>query len=255
MRLTRCYLPGNWTEGSASVLPREQSDHLVKVLRLRSGAVVEIFDGAGRRWNATLAGAERGGYQLQIGAALAVEAEPRLQLTLLQGIARGEKMDWIVQKATELGVYAIQPLITQFSVVRVDARQSARKAGHWQAVARSACEQCGRSRLPVISAPIELHEYAAAAPTEPGTQCWVLDPGARASMMQALDGLRGEDAAARRLQLVVGPEGGLSPAELQQLVARGATPLGLGPRILRSETAAIVALALVQGLLGDLRNC
>ena len=255
MRLTRCYLPGNWAEGTTTSLPREQSDHLVKVLRLRSGAVVEIFDGEGRRWSATLTGAERGSYQLQIGAALADEPEPRLQLTLLQGIARGEKMDWIVQKATELGVHAIQPLITEFSVVRVDARQSERKAGHWLAVARSACEQCGRSRVPVVSAPIELREFASAAPAQPDTQRWVLDPGANASLVQAADRLRGQDAIPRRLQIVVGPEGGLSATELQQLLALGATPLALGPRILRSETAAIAALALLQGLLGDLRSC
>jgi 16S rRNA (uracil1498-N3)-methyltransferase len=254
MRLTRCYLPGNWAEGTTTSLPREQSDHLIKVLRLRSGAVVEIFDGEGRRWSATLTGAERGIYQLRIGAALADEPEPRLQLTLLQGIARGEKMDWIVQKATELGVHAIQPLITEFSVVRVDARQSERKAGHWLAVARSACEQCGRSRVPMVSAPIELREFVSAAPAEPDTQRWVLDPGANASLVQAADRLRGQDAIPRRLQIVVGPEGGLSGAELQQLLALGATPLALGPRILRSETAAIAALALLQGLLGDLRS-
>ena len=120
MRLTRCYLPGNWTEGTTTALPREQSDHLIKVLRLRSGAVVEIFDGEGRRWSATLSGAERGSYQLQIGAALADEPEPRLQLTLLQGMARGEKMDWIVQKATELGVYAIQPRARDAELLRVE---------------------------------------------------------------------------------------------------------------------------------------
>ena len=254
MRLTRCYLPGNWAEGTTTSLPREQSDHLIKVLRLRSGAVVEIFDGEGRSWSATLTGAERGSYQLQIGAGLADEPEPRLQLTLLQGIARGEKMDWIVQKATELGVHAIQPLITEFSVVRVDAQQSARKAGHWLAVATSACEQCGRSRVPMVSAPVELRDFASAAPAEPDTQRWVLDPGANASLVQAADRLRGQDAIPRRLQIVVGPEGGLSATELQQLLALGATPLALGPRILRSETAAIAALALLQGLLGDLRS-
>ncbi len=255
MRLTRCYLPGSWAEGATTELPREQSDHLVRVLRLRSGAVVEIFDGEGHRWNATLSGAERGSYQLQIGAALADEPEARMQLTLLQGVARGEKMDWIVQKATELGACAIQPLITEFSVVRVDARQSERKAGHWQAVARSACEQCGRSRVPIVSSPIEFREFASAAPAQPDTQRWVLDPGASASLVQAADRLRGQNAIPARLQIVIGPEGGLSAAELQQLVALGATPLGLGPRILRSETAAISALALLQGLLGDLGNC
>ena len=255
MRLTRCYLPGKWLEGTSTALPRAQSDHLIRVLRLRSGAVVEVFDGEGHRWNATVMGAERGSYQLQIGTALADEPAARIQLTLLQGIARGEKMDWIVQKATELGVYAIQPLTTEFSVVRVDTRQSERKAGHWQAVARSACEQCGRSRVPIVSSPIELREFANAAPMESDTRLWLLDPGASASLVQVVDRLRGQHAIPERLQIVVGPEGGLSTAEQQQLVARGATPLGLGPRILRSETAALTALALLQGMLGDLGNC
>lgn len=252
MRLTRCYLPGNWAEGTTTALPREQSDHLVRVLRLRSGAPVEIFDGAGRRWNATLVAAARGSCQLQIGAALADEPEPRLRLALLQGIARGEKMDWIVQKATELGVHAIQPLITEFSVVRVDAQQSERKTGHWLAVARSACEQCGRSRVPAVSLPLEL---SAALPPGPGARRWVLDPGADAGLTQVAERLRAEHAVPGRLELVVGPEGGLSAAELRQLVALGATPVRVGPRILRSETAAIAALALVQGLLGDLASC
>jgi 16S rRNA (uracil1498-N3)-methyltransferase len=255
VRLTRCYLPGEWRDGTTTILPREQSDHLVKVLRLRSGAAVEIFDGAGHRWQATLADGERSRYQLRIGAALADEPEPRMQLTLLQGLARAEKMDWIVQKATELGVHAIQPLITEFSVVRVDARQSERKAEHWQAVAKSACEQCGRSRLPVVSAPIEMREFTGATATNPDTLRWVLDPGAGDSLVQAADRLRERNAIPARLQIVIGPEGGLSAAELQQLVALGAMPFCLGPRILRTETAAVAALALLQGLLGDLRTC
>jgi 16S rRNA (uracil1498-N3)-methyltransferase len=253
MRVTRCYLPGSWREGSETELPRAQSDHLIKVLRLRADDSVQVFDGEGGAWQATLVSGARRGYRLRIGGELAAEPLPGLPLTLVQAVARSDKMDWIVQKATELGVFAIQPLITEHSVVRMDAAQAARKTVHWQAIAAAACEQCGRSRLPRVAQPIELQQLANKM-ARPAGLLWVLDPGAGIGLSSAAQGIAAWQPPPAGIALLVGPEGGLSETEMQQLIQQGARPLGLGRRVLRTETAALAALTLIQGALGELGN-
>ncbi len=253
MRLTRCYLPGDWKTGDVGPLPAAQSDHLVRVLRLRPGNTVTVFDGQGRQWSAVLLAGERSRQQLEIGARLPDEPPPAVKITLLQSLARGEKMDWVVQKATELGVHAILPIITEHSVVRLDGRQAESKLSHWHAVASAACEQCGRNRLPVIHPPVDLTDLPRLKDSQ--TPILLLDPQASCSLTTAVRKFAATVPPVTELQFAVGPEGGLSVADKRHLVALGAEAVRLGSRILRTETAAIAVLTILQSLLGDLRDC
>jgi 16S rRNA (uracil1498-N3)-methyltransferase len=179
----------------------------------------------------------------QIGAAHPVETESRLAITLVQCLPRGEKMDLVIQKATELGVVRIAPVISQRSVVRLDEQQARSKQSHWHAVAVSACEQCGRARVPAIDPPELLLNYLgrlapAAYPR------WVLDPHTAAAAPERLP--------LTAAQIAIGPEGGFAADELEAFRLAGFLPLRLGPRVLRSETAAIAALVWLQTLFGDM---
>lgn len=252
MRLTRCYLPGQWQSGAIGQLPAAQADHLVRVLRLRPGNPVTIFDGEGRQWSATLLASERGRHQIEIGAQLPDEAPPAVAITLLQSLARGEKMDWIVQKATELGVGRIQPLITEHSIVRLDDRQAESKLNHWRAVAAAACEQCGRSRLPVVSPPVDLADLR--RPQDDHAPLLLLDPDANRSLTAVARELAAMQPPVAAVSFAIGPEGGLSELDTRRLSALGAQGVRLGPRILRTETAAIAVLSILQGMLGDCRD-
>jgi 16S rRNA (uracil1498-N3)-methyltransferase len=169
----------------------------------------------------------------------ALANESPLRITLAQAIARGEKMDWVLQKATELGVEAVVPLLTERTEVKLDAERSEKRSAHWRGVVIAACEQCGRARVPAIAAPVTLRDWLAGRAT-PG---WFLDPDAER-------GLR--DPEPGELTLVVGPEGGLGDRDLASLRAAGFRGLRLGPRILRTETAGVAVLAALQALHGDL---
>jgi 16S rRNA (uracil1498-N3)-methyltransferase len=168
-------------------------------------------------------------------------------VTLVQAVSRGERMDWTLQKATELGVRRIQPVFASRSVVRLDERQGERRLRHWQAVVASACEQCGRSVLPVVDPPLELPRYLA-APRGEGLRL-VLSPDAATSVAAIASGLDGD---VKGVELLIGPEGGLEPAEISAATHAGFELAGLGPRVLRTETAGIAALAVLQALAGDL---
>jgi 16S rRNA (uracil1498-N3)-methyltransferase len=176
---------------------------------------------------------------------LNVERESPLNVTLLQGIARGDKMDTIVQKATQLGVTRITPLLLQRSNVRLDAEVSKRKQAHWQGVLESACEQCGRNRLPLLTPPTSLQ--SALAELTDGLKL-LLAPRDDSPSLSSLVGSRDLGAP---IYLLVGPEGGLAPNEIEAAVAAGFVECRLGPRILRTETAALAALAALQALAGD----
>lgn len=251
MREVRVFVAQPLGAGSVARLPAQAADHVTRVLRLRPGALLTVFDGRGGEYDAELLAAGRGTAEVRVGAHHAVERESPLQITLLQGLARGEKMDWIVQKATELGVGVIVPLATERSVVQLEAGRAERRASHWQAVAIAACEQSGRNRVPRVEAPLPL-----AAVCEPGPEPlrrWILVPGAdcplaAAAAAAAADGI-GVGVAC---ELLVGPEGGLSDAEVALAVRRGFVPVSLGPRVLRTETAGIAAISMLQALLGDL---
>lgn len=249
VRTTRIYVDSELHPGRELLLPPGPSAHLTRVLRLRTGSALTLFNGRGGEYDARLAGAERSHARLEIDAHRAIERESPLALTLFQGIARGERMDLIVQKATELGVQRIVPVRCEFSVVRLDAAKREQRRAHWRAVAIAACEQCGRNRVPQVDAPLELAAACAALVAEDGGNAdprLMLQPEAGQSLAALANGVRGA-------VLLVGPEGGLSESEQRVAQQAGFQGCRLGPRVLRTETAPLAALAALQALAGDLR--
>jgi 16S rRNA (uracil1498-N3)-methyltransferase len=244
MRLTRIHVPAPLAVGAEVALPAQAGEHLTRVLRLEDGAPLTLFDGAGGEYSAKL-GARHG--KRVIAHVLGhdpVDRESPLSITLLQGVARGERMDLVVQKATELGVARIVPVLAERSVVRVDAKQRARKQEHWQAIAISACEQCGRNRVPIVADPVALGDAIGQLPGDSARG--LLDADGAASLTAFAT-----QSAGRALALLIGPEGGLADNERQFALANGFAGCRLGPRILRTETAGLAALAALQAIAGD----
>ena len=245
MRIPRVFVEQPLHPGRTVLLPEQAGEHIVRVLRLERGHPLILFNGDGRECDTELASLAKRAVTAAVLTVREVNREAPLKLTLAQSMARGEKMDWILQKATELGVARIVPLVTHRTEVKLDADRAERRLAHWEAVLASACEQCGRNRLPRIDEPVKLADWAAA-----------LDADADAGVRLALD--PNGDANARDLvpaaqvTLVVGPEGGLSETDLAALAKAGFRGLRLGPRILRTETAGLAALAALQALHGDL---
>ena len=263
MRLTRCFVPGTLASGAERTLPAGPSAHVARVLRLRAGAALTLFNGEGGEFEAQIRALERDGVRVRVGAHLALEREAPIAVTLMQCLARGERMDWVVQKATELGVAALVPVASEHSVVRLDEAGAQRRHQHWQAVAISACEQCGRNRLPEIRSALPLEQACADSVREhpqrehpqrehPQREYprLLLAPGAQQSLAATLKALAGPVPIAA-LSLLIGPEGGLSAPELAIAQHHGFIACRLGPRILRAETAPLAALATIQALLGD----
>jgi 16S rRNA (uracil1498-N3)-methyltransferase len=246
MRLTRVHLPAGLVDGATLPAEPRAAAHLVRVLRMQRGDELVVFDGAGHEHAATIAAIRAERVELRIGAALVPAAESPLAITLAQGVSRGERMDYAIQKATELGVARIAPLLCERSVVKLDASQAARKLEHWRGIAVAAAEQCGRATVPEVAAPCRYAEHVAAAGT-PAPRAWrgVLAPG-------AAHGPGDLPAGLTAIELLIGPEGGLSDEELRLAELRGYAPLRLGPRVLRTETAAAAAIAVLQARYGDL---
>lgn len=242
MRLTRSHVALPLAVGASVALPEDAAAHLVRVLRLQAGDACVLFNGDGNDYDARLTEAGKRGAQVEILGCRANGSESPLRITLLQGIARGEKMDWILQKATELGVAGIQPVVSERSEVRLDAPRAERRLAHWREVVIAACEQSGRAVLPELAPPQPL---AQAAGTAPGLRL-LLDPDAEQTLQ--LLGAETVDACT----LAIGPEGGWSPRDLATLRGEGFRPLRFGPRVLRTETAALAAIAALQLLRGDL---
>jgi 16S rRNA (uracil1498-N3)-methyltransferase len=244
MRAPRIFHPEPLMEGTAVVLESSAARHLLTVLRLEPGAHLTLFDGSGQEFEAELeriAGKQAWAMPLK---ARAGKTESPLNIALAQGISRGERMDYTVQKAVELGVTTILPLAMERSVVRLDAEKSERKREHWQSVVNSACEQSGRVRVPQVAAPQAFTAFLAAHRNTSGKL--LLD----AMADTALAKLPKPDQ--NGVLLLVGPEGGLSDTERRLAETAGFKGVRLGPRILRTETAALVALSLMQSLWGDL---
>ena len=227
-------------------LNTQQAQYLRRVLRLRSGDSVVLFNGLGDERHAVVDTLARVGSKVRVTQAAEPLPESPLELSLLQAVAKGEAMDLIVQKATELGVKTISPILTDFGVVRLDDTRAARRVDHWQKIARSACEQCGRHCPPIINPPQGLPEALANAPSN--SIRVTLHPNGP----ETLHHIALEASGASRLWLLVGPEGGLSRSELGRADDAGFRRVGLGPRILRTETAALAACTLAQALWGDL---
>lgn len=232
-------------EGAELELGESATRHVRSVLRLRPGAPVVVFDGCGTSREAELLAASRTGVRVRLGALLEGNVEAPLAVTLALGISRGERMDLAVQKATELGASAIVPLVTERSVVRLDGERAQRRRAHWHGVALSACEQCGRDRVPEI-APVQTLAHWLER-RMPGDLALLPEP-------RAPHGLGAVQAPPRdgSVTLLVGPEGGISETECSLAARHGFTAVRLGPRVLRTETAVIAALAAVMTLWGDL---
>ncbi len=241
MRVPRLYVATPLTPGTEVELGSEVANHITRVLRLRPGATLRLFDGSGREFSAQLLRCHKQGASATVEEALVATPESPLQLTLAQGISRGERMDYTLQKAVELGVNHIVPLAAERSVVQLDAARAETRLRHWQGVIIAACEQCGRSRLPSIDPPQPPAQWLAQPPSGLGL---ILDPRAHNGLPQL--------PRSDQVVLLIGPEGGWAPEELEAALQAGYQGVRLGPRILRTETAAVTALAALQTLWGDL---
>lgn len=224
-------------------LPDALARH-VQVLRLKVGDVVTIFNGSGGEYIGTLTHADKKSVEVMLKTFSAREAEPAHAITLAQGLPEGAKMDWIVEKAVELGATGLQPLLCSRSVVRLDEERAAKKMAHWRGIMGAAAEQCGRNRLPALAAPLRFDQ-------------WIDQPAVHRRIL--LSPRAGDSLASwarhqppQAITLVVGPEGGWSDDEERLALRHGALCLGMGERILRTETAGIAALAGLQALWGGM---
>jgi len=237
--MPRFFVDSAFTPGDIVALPEDVARH-VQVLRLEAGDALTLFNGRGGQYAARLVELGRRNALVEVGAFEPADAEAPYRITLAQGIAGGDKMDWLIEKAVELGVTRIAPLVTTRAVVRLSGERANRRHAHWEGVVRAACEQCGRNRIPEVQAPCEWQKWseALAAHPAPGALRLMLSP--RASI--AFDALPSAPPEGD-VTLLIGPEGGLSPEEEATAVAHGFTALSLGPRILRTETAGVAVLA------------
>ena len=242
-RVPRLFVDAELSPQIRLALSDDAAHHAARVLRLVEGDAVLLFDGRGGEYEARLSMPGRGRVEAAIGARQDTERESPLAITLVQGVSSGEKMDFTIQKAIELGVAAIQPVLTVKSVVRLSAEREAKKLAHWKRVAISACEQCGRNRLPEVRNAMALASYCS-APDD-----------ASLRLLLAPDGKTGlrdlQHRIDRSVVIAAGPEAGFSDEEEQLLERAGFVPVRLGRRILRTETAALAALAALNALAGD----
>jgi 16S rRNA (uracil1498-N3)-methyltransferase len=231
----RVYVEGPLHEGLIVDL-HGAAGHHARVLRLREGDAVTLFDGAGGEWTATFSGKAK----VRVQGFREVERESPLAITLVQGVSSGERMDYTVQKAVELGVAAIQPLLTKKGVVRLEGDRASARVSHWQRIVIAACEQCGRNRIPVVAPLLEFSEYIRDA------------KGEEPKLLLSAQGRSiGEFDVQGKATLAIGPEAGFAAEEQAALERAGFVKASLGPRILRTETAALAALAALSALRGD----
>ena len=215
-------------------LDEAPAHHLARVLRLREGDALTVFNGRGGEWEAQFIGKRR----VRLVAFDAVERESPLRITLLQGVSSGDRMDYTVQKAVELGVVAIQPLLTKKGVVRLEGIRASARVDHWKRIAIAACEQCGRNRVPEVLPLVDFHQYR---PDSAGARLLLSAQG------KSIREIKMESGAT----IAAGPEAGFAPEEQAALERVGFVKASLGPRVLRTETAALAALAALNALRGD----
>lgn len=239
--MTRIYLPPPLQESTELPLPEEAFRHLVQVLRLRDGDAFVAFCGDGAEYEASLTAVAKRSASARIGTRRQVERESHLHLTLAQCVSKGERMDYTLQKAVELGVQRIVPLLSSHSVVKLDSERWEKKLEHWRGVVISACEQSGRTRIPELVAVQPLDRWLAACDEE----------GLRLTLDPLADARIGSLPATRSITLLIGPEGGLSDPEVGAAKVHGFQGIRIGPRVLRTETAGVAALAALQAMFGD----
>ncbi|MBT8065771.1 MAG: 16S rRNA (uracil(1498)-N(3))-methyltransferase [Gammaproteobacteria bacterium] len=245
MPRTRLHIAAEFGVNSTLQLDADQARYLSRVLRLRVGDSLLVFDGLGYEYSASITSLGRSNATLLVDEATVATTESDLKVHLVQGVSRGERMDFVVQKATELGVKRITPVLTEFGVVKLDATRAEKRREHWQKVAASACEQCGRVRLPLIDAPLPLKHWFGNKTERVDTEL-ILKPGAATPLTRI-------DAPKTKVCVLIGPEGGFSDGEFEDAAIAGFRAVSLGPRVLRTETAAVATLAVLQSLWGDLR--
>ncbi|XYJ09627.1 16S rRNA (uracil(1498)-N(3))-methyltransferase [Telluria sp. B2] len=243
--MPRFYCPQPLRPGATVDLPESVAHHL-HVVRMQPGAALTLFDGSGGQYRATLLEIGKKRASALVGEHEAIEVELPFEVTLAQGLPEGAKMDWIIEKAVELGVAAIQPLAAQRSVVRLSGERAEKRHAHWQGVIESACEQCGRNRLARLAPVADFGRWLATSRESPGQRI-LLSPRAT----QSLAGWAQANPA-QALTLLVGPEGGFTREEDDAALAAGALPLTMGPRVLRTETAALAATAMLAGIWGGM---
>ena len=237
MRLSRFFIDAPLSLGSQQ-LPDAPAHHISRVLRLATGAAVQLFDGSGQEYRGELVEVGKKQVIVELREQLPGMAESGLRVHLGQGLSRGERMDWAIQKATELGVAELTPIVSERCEVRLKDERADKRLAHWRQIAISACEQCGRSVVPIIHAPVALQDWL------------TLD----ADLKLVLHPLADPIASHQRpdsLAFLIGPEGGLSDSEIDQARSAEFLPARLGPRVLRTETAPVVALSVAQQLWGD----
>ncbi|MCP8899921.1 16S rRNA (uracil(1498)-N(3))-methyltransferase [Gilvimarinus xylanilyticus] len=241
MRIPRLYLEHTLEARQTLTLTDRQAHYVARVLRMGSGRPLTVFNGEGGEFSARILDADKKNVTLEIGDHLAENRQSPLEIELAIGLSRGERWDWVLQKATELGVTRLVPLVTERTEVKLKGERLEKKQAHWQQICISACEQCQRNILPQLDSVCTLQDYLPQA------------RGAEKYVLHHRDSRRLDSGAApASVSLLIGPEGGLSDTEIEAARQAGFSPLTLGPRVLRTETAPIVALSLVQHLWGDL---
>ena len=246
MRTIRVFSDQTLQEGSTVTLGEREYHHSIKVLRLRTGDAITLFNGDGFDYQAVLTVLKREA-SAQIKSKREGVKESPLKVTLVQGVSRGERMDFALQKSVELGVYRIQPVLTERTVVKLDSKRRENRMNHWRSIMISACEQSGRSVVPELAAPVNLSEYLQQV-SGSDTVKLVLSPTGEQSISQCAE------LAGLQANVLIGPEGGLSDTEIEAAQKSGFAPVRMGPRVLRTETAALVALSVLQDRFGDLSN-
>ena len=240
MRIPRIYSPKPLEAQTHVELDGQAAIHLIKVLRLKDGHPIVLFDGTGGHYPATIANATKRSVSLTLGEQVESDNESPLQTHIAVGVSKGDKMDLIVQKATELGVHSVTPLITARSDVKLNAERWQKKHEHWQQVAISACEQSSRDAVPMIQAPMRFNEWLNQPRCGELVICHPLDGKPLNKLATPTD-----------ITLAFGSEGGFTDEEVEQARQAGAQAITLGPRVLRAETAPLAALAICQSLWGD----
>ncbi|MDH5358714.1 MAG: 16S rRNA (uracil(1498)-N(3))-methyltransferase [Gammaproteobacteria bacterium] len=243
MRIPRFYCPELDINNDVIALPDAAHRHAVQVLRLKPGALIRLFDGRGLEYDAVLEQVSKRDSSVRLGDNIKINNESPLNITLLQGVSRGERMDYALQKAVELGVARIIPVVTERCNVQLAGGRAEKRLAHWRGVMISACEQSGRSVLPELMDVMALEQ---ALEIDIKACCLVLDPHAETGLTS--------QTRQDNIVLLIGPEGGLSEQEVRQAITAGFQAIKFGPRILRTETATVAVLAAVQTLWGDLSD-
>lgn len=255
MRIPRIYTDSELSQGTVFRLDKNAANHLVRVLRLKSGAEIVLFNGQGGHYPSVIENIRGSDVDIAIGRHISHEAESPLNVILAQGISRGERMDYTIQKSVELGISGIVPLLTKRCGVRLDADRAAKRLRHWQGIITGACEQCGRNRMPAINPVDTLPNWLSQLDCDDETS----DTPRRHSYLKLVLDYRNDSTLSQYTKkpddpiiLLTGPEGGLTDDELEQVYQAGFTGIRLGPRVLRTETAGIAAICALQSLWGDL---